>query len=440
MVRISRRNFLKIGAAAAGATLGSGALGHALLNPRMAQAQDTLRFWYGLGATQGDPLEEFTQRAAEEIGVEVTFDNFVEDAETKLTAGFGANDIPDMFETDYPFMGGLVLGIGALDPMDDMLAAVDYPLDTIVPFVLDRCRFNGELYAVPHGWNSWVLFYNLDHFEEAGLPTDREPESLEEFIEWSQMLTKRDSNGNITQSGFVNLGSGILPSNIWGALLYQYGGSVVTEDGTATNFNNEAGRAAAEFVLNTFYEWEISDPAVTQRYDYWLTGQGSMFYTGTWVVGSSLTQEGLNFRTGAMPILGDQRAVMYEYSGLVLPFGRSDEVKEQVGQIYKYFAENAGEFAVASSQLPVTVEGLEFEDYVNSDAHQYFTASEENGDSAFWDVAHPESAEFSVYNGTGLVTRVLDRVWSQEITVDEGLNELDEQLTAKLGEQPAAGA
>ena len=179
-----------------------------------------------------------------------------------------------------------------------------------------------------------------------------------------------------------------------GALLFQYGGSVVTDDGKNTNFNNEAGRKAAEFVLNSLYEWEITDPNITQRYDYWLTGQASSFYSGTWVVGSSL-QQNLNFRTDVMPVLGDKRAVMYEYSGLVLPYGRSDEVKEAVGKIYKYIVEHAGEFGVASSQIPVTMEGLAYQGYVESSVKEHFRASEENGQHAFWDVSHPKGAEFS---------------------------------------------
>ena len=433
MKKITRRKFIRNSSLA---IAGAAALN---LTPQQAYALRQMRFWLGLGASAGDPLIEFGKRAAQEHGYDVTFENFTNDAETKFVAAFGANDLPDMYECDYPYMGGYVLGIEALDPMDEMLAAANYPLDKILPFALDRCRWNGKLYAVPHGWNSWVLFYNLDHLEKAGLPTDREPENLEEFVEWAKKLTLRDSSGNIIQSGFSCPRSGILPNNIWGALLYQYGGSVVTQDGKQTNFNNEAGRKAAEFVLNTLYEWEITDPNITQRYDYWLTGQASMFYSGTWVVGSSLAQNNLNFHSDVMPILGDQRAVMYEYSGLVLPYGRPDDVKEAIGKIYRYYAEHAGEFGVASSQIPVTQEGLNYSGYMNSPHKKYFKGSEENGKYAFWDVSHPKGAEFSVYGGSSsAITRMLDKVWDKSKSVDEGLNEVDEYLSTLLREQPAA--
>ena len=140
-----------------------------------------------------------------------------------------------------------------------------------------------------------------------------------------------------------------------------------------------------------------------------------------------------------MPILGDERAVMYEYSGLVLPYGRSDEVKEAVGKIYKYIVEHAGEFGVASSQIPVTMEGLAYPGYVESAVKEHFRASEENGEHAFWDVSHPKGAEFSVYStSASAVTRIMDKVWDKSKSADEGLNELDEHLSAILRREPAS--
>ncbi len=204
------------------------------LTPQQALALRQMRFWMGPGASAGDPLIEFATRGAAEHGYDVLFDSFTNEGDTKFTAAYGANDLPDKFKTDSrhcPYMGGR-LDIGALDPLDDMLAAVNYPLEKVLPHILDRCRRDGKLYAVPHGWTSWVLFCNPDHLDAAGLPTDREPENLEEFVEWAKVTTLRNGAGGIIQSGFLCPGSGILPDNIWGALLYQYRGSMVTDDGT----------------------------------------------------------------------------------------------------------------------------------------------------------------------------------------------------------------
>ena len=99
MKDVSRRDFLRSSSLA---LAGAAALG---LTPEHAHALRQMRFWMGLGASAGDPLIEFGQRAAQEHGFDVAFDNFADEGDTKFTAAYGANDLPDMFETDYPYMG-----------------------------------------------------------------------------------------------------------------------------------------------------------------------------------------------------------------------------------------------------------------------------------------------------------------------------------------------
>ncbi len=64
--------------------------------------------------------------------------------------------------------------------------------------------------------------------------------------------------------------------------------------------------------------------------------------------------------------------------------------------------------------------------------------SEDNGQHAFWDVAHSKGSEFAVYSGDGAVTRIMDKVWLKQKSVNEGLNELDKHLTKLLRKEPAS--
>lgn len=133
MTNLTRRGF------PGNSSLGMAGLTAFGLTPHQALAARQMRFWMGLGASAGDPLIEFGMRGATEHGYDVLFDNFSNEGDTKFTAACDANDLPDMVETGYPYMGGF-LDIGALDPMDDMLAAVNYPLDNVLPHILERCR------------------------------------------------------------------------------------------------------------------------------------------------------------------------------------------------------------------------------------------------------------------------------------------------------------
>ncbi len=84
------------------------------LTPQQALAARQMRIWMGPGVSAGDPHVEFGIHAATEHGYDVLFDNFSNEGDTKFTVAYGANDLPDEFETDCSYMGGC-LDDGALD-------------------------------------------------------------------------------------------------------------------------------------------------------------------------------------------------------------------------------------------------------------------------------------------------------------------------------------
>ena len=94
MRKITKREFIK------NSTLALAGAAAYNLTHQKAYALRQIKFWLGLGATQGDPMIEFGKRAAKKYGYNVTYDNLVGEADTKFAAAFGANDLPDFFETE----------------------------------------------------------------------------------------------------------------------------------------------------------------------------------------------------------------------------------------------------------------------------------------------------------------------------------------------------
>lgn len=80
-------------------SLGMAGLAAFGLTPQQARTARQMRFWMGQGAS-ADPLIEFGMRGTAEHGYDVLFDNFSNEGDTEFTAAYGANDLPDMFETD----------------------------------------------------------------------------------------------------------------------------------------------------------------------------------------------------------------------------------------------------------------------------------------------------------------------------------------------------
>jgi multiple sugar transport system substrate-binding protein len=87
---------------------------------------------------------------------------------------------------EYLDQGGLL----ALDPFiqtDRSFASNDYYHGT-----LDLLEVNGQTWAVPLGVDMFVLFYNKDRFEQAGLEDPQEGWTWDDFLNAAILLNKPD--------------------------------------------------------------------------------------------------------------------------------------------------------------------------------------------------------------------------------------------------------
>src|SRR5690606_15712509 len=158
------------------------------------------------------------------------------------------------------------------------------------------------------------LFYNRAHLEEAGIEP---PTTWDELKEAASALTKRE-DGKLMQSGFT-LGD----VGLFSMYHRQAGGTMLTEDGTKTNFNNEQGLS----VLQLWQEmmdagvYEIGyEAGLGEGTDAFVTGRVSMTLTGPWMIRTYQTYgEELDFGVVPPPAgpNGDQGSVMGGF-GLVI--------------------------------------------------------------------------------------------------------------------------
>ena len=114
---------------------------------------------------------------------------------------------------------------------------------------------DGTCYGIVSDAVWTALYYNKDMFREAGLDPDDPPETWEELLDYAEQLTVRRPDGTIERAGLSLRKTGFKPGTAekWLTFLYSAGGQPFTDDGTATAFNSEAGRAALAFydaVLN----------------------------------------------------------------------------------------------------------------------------------------------------------------------------------------------
>ncbi len=145
---------------------------------------------------------------------------------------------------------------------------------------------DGNYYALPYTGNTWSLFINREHFKEAGLdPVKNAPKTWEEVADVAQKLTVRDENGRLTRKGFD------LPFSmadhwwffVWGPVLSQCGGSVLSSDGQAATINEKAAVDSLRVFYDLVHKYKVTEAglAVDESEDF-KNGTTSMWISGVW--------------------------------------------------------------------------------------------------------------------------------------------------------------
>ena len=58
-------------------------------------------------------------------------------------------------------------------PLDDILTSINADKSNIIPASLKWVTYQGKLYGLPFGQDTWALYYNTDMFTAAGLDPDQ---------------------------------------------------------------------------------------------------------------------------------------------------------------------------------------------------------------------------------------------------------------------------
>jgi len=199
----------------------------------------------------GDPVEtagyEDMVAAFEEANrdIDVTLSPVADqdDLLAKLTTQFASGRPPDVFLVNYRNYGQFA-SQGVLAPVQPYLNESDVIAeDDFAPPALDAFRFDGtELTCLPQNVSSLVVYYNVDLFEQAGLPLPRAGWSWEEFLAAAQALTVEGRYGVGTEPSLIR----VAPF-VWSA-----GGAVVDDpaDPTRLTLDTSEARTGLDFFLD----------------------------------------------------------------------------------------------------------------------------------------------------------------------------------------------
>ncbi|RNB82353.1 sugar ABC transporter substrate-binding protein [Brevibacillus fluminis] len=156
----------------------------------------TLRF----ATWDADDLLKIEQTIAKEFekkhpGVKVQVEAYGDGFDQKLVASFGAKNPPDvMYMWDFPTY------YESLEPLDNLIKGdPDVALDDFYQGLLVYNRMNGNLYGLPSGFSTRVMYYNKKLFDEAGVTYPTSSWTWDDFLAAAKKLSKPEKK----QFGFA---------------------------------------------------------------------------------------------------------------------------------------------------------------------------------------------------------------------------------------------
>jgi len=148
----------------------------------------------------------------------------------------------------------------------------DFTLDDYIPLTLEVLMRDGKLYGLPTSFSVDALYYNMDAFDEAGVPYPDETWTWQTLLDAAQKLTIRDDKGRTIRYGWSDSGLNMWP---W---IWQNGGQVFDDERNPTRctLTDPAVVEAVQFYYDLSLRYKVA-PNVAELQQ---TPQREMFIAG----------------------------------------------------------------------------------------------------------------------------------------------------------------
>jgi multiple sugar transport system substrate-binding protein len=204
-------------------------------------------------------VAEFGQRYP---GLSAEYSNQPEGYYDKLQALLAAETAPDMCWIDvrqFPrYAAGRLLRL-----LDPWIRRDRYDIDDFHEKGIAQYRWDGGLYGVSWDFGFRQIFYNVNLFQEAGVPLPpnswKAPGwSFSDFLETARRLTKAAGPGQITQFGFAN-------TTDWMPWVYANGGRITNEENTESWLDRAEAIEAFGFLADLMHTYQVAQTPAQMR-------------------------------------------------------------------------------------------------------------------------------------------------------------------------------
>ncbi|HYF95292.1 MAG TPA: ABC transporter substrate-binding protein [Symbiobacteriaceae bacterium] len=164
----------------------------------------TITFWHSWGENDIPKFERIAtefMNANPNIIVKMTRVPGGETDTQKLMTAVTAGTGPDVYLLDR-FIAAQRAEAGVLEDLSALITASNFDTKQFYDWGIKECTWKGKVWCLPVDTDTRMLFYNKDHFKEAGLDPEKPPKTIDELDQMADKLTKKEGN-KVVRYGFI---------------------------------------------------------------------------------------------------------------------------------------------------------------------------------------------------------------------------------------------
>jgi multiple sugar transport system substrate-binding protein len=291
-----------------------------------------LLFLNGLGGADGETMKQMLGNYVKENpNVSIDFqtlgwDDVFKKLDTTLVAGTPP-ELVVMHATEIPQYGSR----NALQPVDTWYAQKLLPKEDWSPAVLDKATYDGKIQAVPLDIHDYNCYISVDLLKQNGIDPEKQPVG-QDFIDAAQKVSHQTPNslGTATfgTSGFGSFGTM--------ALLWQFGGDVLSPDGKEVTINSQQAQDAMQMYNDLAYKYKVYPQPGVKYGDLTPLGRVAWRTDGSWAYNYYKDHHLAppQVMAGQFPQIGAKPVVWMNSHELTIPVGisgtRFDEAQKLI--------------------------------------------------------------------------------------------------------------
>lgn len=235
-----------------------------------------------------------------------------------------------------------------IQPLDDVAKAMSLTEADFAPVPWKAGIYNGVRYSIPLDVHPLGFFYNKDVMEKAGLDPEKPPLTKDDYMSALDKLKAKGIQGHWASPFTFTGGLGMQ------ALVYQFGGSMYSEDATKATWNSTEAIAAFTWWQNLIKQG-YSPAKVAQDADFVAlqNGKTAFNWNGIWSINTLKEKTGLKWGVSRLPNIGGTNACWAGSHQFVLPVQKTpDDNKSTAAKVFvNYISQHSIEWA-KGGQVP----------------------------------------------------------------------------------------